>query len=256
MLTWIITSFERCAVRLHLPSATSRCVRFTMSSGSVIPSIRTLASAALNVHPDSARTGTPSAASGNFTAAGLVLQADACMEILDMDEDGRVSQGDWLNSLLESTQSLPLATFHQVVLAITCASLHQINSDAEPAHVHPINNSQYIMTSLGEQLQEGIAAVLGQMQDRHTVLASKQLWASDGYLPEQFVPTRPIRMLGEWLRDNCSAGAVPEHKDSDVADWSVEIPWASLTLDGKIQVVFQHLEEDNRGCATYGWATL
>ena len=171
------------------------------------------------------------------------------LEGLDFDEDGQVSWADWKSSLKAATDSLPVIAFHQVILGLTQAMSQQINMDANPDAVHPVNNSGYMAASLGEQLQQGLAAVLAQMQDRHTVIASKQLWASDGYLPDKYVPERPIRMLGEWLRDNCSASCAGAQDAAAELDWSCEIPWASLSLDRKVEAAFQHLETGDRGCA-------
>jgi Ca2+-binding EF-hand superfamily protein len=177
----------------------------------------------------------------------LVVQAKELLELLDEDHDGKVSQAEWLTTMSTLTEHLRLVTFHQVLCTLLHSTMRTVHLDpSQDCIQHPINNTMYLSSTVSRHLQKGLAAIFKQMADRHTNVASGKLWTADGYLPAKYLPGRPARMLGEWLRDN-NPYTVPLHDDPRELNWSESIPWPELSLLRKFKIVFHHLDEHQTG---------
>lgn len=85
-------------------------------------------------------------------------------------------------------------------------------------------------------------------------MASQEMWESDGFLPINYTPDRPLRWLAEWLQTNNSF--VEEEEDPKMFDWTSGIPWQSLTSKHKYRIAFEHMDKDDSGCVPAACACM
>jgi hypothetical protein len=169
---------------------------------------------------------------------------------MDRDGDGLISLADWTESLSSVCAASTAGDFDRAI----CAILHgaTLPYDVDPVKTlprYPISNQQYLKDTVYQVLKHGIAEVIEYMAQQHIMVASQQLWDSDGHLPKGYVPPNPIRILGQWLKDYSKQTL---EDDIQAADWSSGVPWKCLTFRMKLRAVFGHLDRPPTGCALGG----
>lgn len=149
------------------------------------------------------------------------------------------------------TDSLPLLAFHHMMCAITQSAELPVDMHPQADTIqHPAANSAYLTAAVAQYLEKGMAAILQQMAERHATIASGKLWDEDGYLPANYKPGQPVRMLGEWLRDHNPYQEVVVDDPREL-DWSTAVPWDDLSLERQFKIVFHHLDKETTGCVLY-----
>jgi hypothetical protein len=170
---------------------------------------------------------------------------------LGADADGRITRQQWCSAMLALCATLSCADFDRVIFAIhksTQSTVSLGTSADEPSY--PVNNAAYVASALGKTLEQGLIATLRKMEEHHTLIASKQLWDADGYLPQKYKPERAIRILGEWLRNNNPYAAPSSgHVDPRELDWGPQVPVKHLGVGDMFTIAFHHLDETSSGCA-------
>jgi hypothetical protein len=177
------------------------------------------------------------------------MQTKLLLQELDSDGDGRISAEEWRCGLLQHTEHLSAQQFERLLWAMWNSSGATISLTMDDCQAqHPMNNTDYINSTFAKQLKAGLEATLKEMEDQQVLVASKKLWASDGYLPEHYTPGQPVRVLGEWLHENNPFVAI-KASDPRQLDWGLSIPDSQLDLESKYKIAFHHLDASHCGCA-------
>jgi hypothetical protein len=175
-----------------------------------------------------------------------LLQAGEILDAMDTDKDGKVSATEWVEGVSTLTKDLSQEDFKHLLCALLYSSKQTMDYCGLKDY-EPINNVQYLKSTLGRHLERGLATVCSKIAAEHATIASKKLWDSDGCLPESYQPPNPVRLLAEWLQQNNAYTEFP-HDDPRELDWSSHIPWESLNLDRQLKILFYHLDCNNSGC--------
>lgn len=178
-------------------------------------------------------------------------QAGALLDIFGASVvNSQLPRHAWTAVMAGLTQHLSLTDFHRAMLALVQGRHHPI--DAPPDTIRavraPVNSRAYLESHVGPLLQQGLAELLSHLADNHIRVASKALWADDGHLPEGYLPSNPLRQLGQWLHAH-NPQRMTAADDPRALDWGARVPWEALTLRRRVWAVFLHLDPGCTGCA-------
>ena len=131
-------------------------------------------------------------------------EVDDWFKSMDVSDTGFLDESEYVAGMMNVTRSMTEAEFATSARDTIARTARKVKHPRY--YFHRDDARGYLGEELVPLLEKGLDALLREVESERLRVASGADWDEDGYVPDEWRPTRPLRFLGEWLRANSAKG--------------------------------------------------
>ena len=191
-------------------------------------------------------------------------EVDEWFRSMDVSDTGLLDESEYVAGMLNVTRGMTEAEFATSVRDTIARTARKVKHPRY--YFHRDDARGYLGEELVPLLERGLDALLREVETERLRVASGADWDEDGYVPDDWRPTRPLRFLGEWLRANSARGvAARAAREAEAAAaeakrlLEAEIaarggkprPMHELSREEKLEMCFDAMDRNGDGVLTF-----
>ena len=127
-------------------------------------------------------------------------EVDEWFKSMDVSDTGFLDESEYVAGMMNVTRGMTEAEFATSARDTIARTARKVKHPRY--YFHRDDARGYLGEELVPLLEKGLDALLREVESERLRVASGADWDEDGYVPDEWRPTRPLRFLGEWLRAN------------------------------------------------------
>ena len=191
-------------------------------------------------------------------------EVDEWFRSMDVSDTGLLDESEYVAGMLNVTRGMTEAEFATSARDTIARTARKVKHPRY--YFHRDDARGYLGEELVPLLERGLDALLREVETERLRVASGADWDEDGYVPDDWRPTRPLRFLGEWLRAN-SARGVSERAAREAEAAAAEAkrllecemaarggkprPMHELSREEKLEMCFDAMDRNGDGTLTF-----